>query len=106
MNELKLKWSAEIFHLRRKNTFLFNLTAVVAAVVAAVVVVDAVAVVVVVVVVVAAAAVAVAAFMNEKKQQQKILRPGSIFYIRYFSKITFVPHLFLLNGTRIKIPKS
>ena len=84
MNELKLKWSAEIFHLRRKNTFLFNLTAVVAAVV------DAVA----------------AAFMNEKKQQQKILRPGSIFYIRYFSKITFVPHLFLLNGTRIKIPKS
>ena len=103
MNELKLKWSAEIFHLRRKNTFLFNLTAVVAAVV----VVDAVAVVVVVVVVVvAAAAVAVAAFMNEKKQQQKILRPGSIFYIRYFSKITFVPHLFLLNGTRIKIPTS
>ena len=101
MNELKLKWSAEIFHLRRKNTFLFNLTAVVAAVV----VVDAVAVVVVVVVV-AAAAVAVAAFMNEKKQQQKILRPGSIFYIRYFSKITFVPHLFLLNGTRIKIPTS
>ena len=100
MNELKLKWSAEIFHLRRKNTFLFNLTAVVAAVV----VVDAVAVVVVVVV--AAAAVAVAAFMNEKKQQQKILRPGSIFYIRYFSKITFVPHLFLLNGTRIKIPTS
>ena len=101
MNELKLKWSAEIFHLRRKNTFLFNLTAVVAAVVDAVAVVVAVVVVVVVV-----AAAAVAAFMNEKKQQQKILRPGSIFYIRYISKITFVPHLFLLNGTRIKIPTS
>ena len=54
MNELKLKWSAEIFHLRRKNTFLFNLTAVVAAVVVVAFVVAVVVAVVAVVVVVVA----------------------------------------------------